>query len=155
MKLRLDQWFRWPGVLPRSFQYAPRAMFSPRHSGSRGTRDQQPLRRAARHLGDRVLGVRDVLEHLDRRGDLELVVGERQVLGLHDHVLQARVLAALPGLVQLRVVEVEPDDALHARRLGPLVGEHALAAAHVEQRAWAPPWRTAPPACPRSAPSAA
>ena len=34
---RLDQWFRWPGVFPRSRQYAPRAMFSPRHSGSRGT----------------------------------------------------------------------------------------------------------------------
>src|SRR5215207_1537857 len=34
---RLDQWFMCPGVLPRSFQYAPRAMFSTRHSGSRGT----------------------------------------------------------------------------------------------------------------------
>ena len=34
---RLDQWFRWPGVLPRSFRYAPRAMFRPRQSGSRGT----------------------------------------------------------------------------------------------------------------------
>ena len=36
-KLTLDQWFRWPGVLPRSRSYAPRAMFSIRQIGSRGT----------------------------------------------------------------------------------------------------------------------
>ena len=64
---RLDQWLRWPGVLPRSSQYAPRAMFSPRQSGSRGTETSRCQREAhARHLGDRVLGVGHVLEHLDR-----------------------------------------------------------------------------------------
>ena len=52
---------------PRSFQYAPRAMFSPRHSGSRGTRDEQVPDGDARHLGDGVLGIGHVLEHLDRR----------------------------------------------------------------------------------------
>ena len=42
--------------------------------------------------------------------------------------------AALPLLVQQRVVEVDADDAPVAEALGPLVGEHALAAADVEDR---------------------
>src|SRR5688500_2477260 len=55
-------------------------------------RDEQPARRDARHLGDRVLGIGDVLEDLDRRGHVERVVLERQVLGLHHEVLEVRRL---------------------------------------------------------------
>src|SRR5688500_6963698 len=61
-------------------------------------RDEQVPARHARHLGDGVLRVRDVLEHLDRAGDVELVVAERQVLRLHDEVLEVRRLPRLPLL---------------------------------------------------------
>jgi hypothetical protein len=71
--------------------------------------DEQVLGGHAGHLGDRVRRVGHVLEHLDRRGELELVVGERHVLGLHDLVLEVRRLALLPLGVQLRVVEVDAD----------------------------------------------
>src|SRR3954471_15765687 len=89
-------------------------------------RHEQPPRRHARHLGKRVLGVGHVLENLDRGRDLELAVRERQVLGLHHAVLEVRRAALLPLGVQRRVVEVDPDDALVAETLRPLLGEHAL-----------------------------
>src|SRR4051794_32431579 len=47
---RRDQWLRWPGVFPRSFTYAPRARFSPRHSGSRGTDTRRCPPRATRAI---------------------------------------------------------------------------------------------------------
>src|ERR671937_675776 len=59
-------------------------------------RDQQPALRDARHLGDGVLGIGDVLEHLDRRGGVELAVGEGEVLGLHHPVLEVRRRALGP-----------------------------------------------------------
>ena len=36
-----EQWFRWPGVFPRSVQYAPRAIFRIRQTGSQGTENRQ------------------------------------------------------------------------------------------------------------------
>ena len=136
---RLDQWLRCPGVLPRSRRYAPRAMFSPRQSGSRGTETSSQRCADARHLGDGVLGVGHVLEDLDRRRHVELAVGERQVLGLHHAVLEVRRLALLPLGVERRVVEVDADDALVAEAPRPLLDEHALAAADVEDRLRARP----------------
>ena len=75
--------------------------------------------RHARHLGHRVLGVGHVLEHLDRRRELELAVGERQLLGLHDPVLEVRRLALGPLGLDRRVLEVDPDDAAVAQALRP------------------------------------
>ena len=51
------------------------------HSPQRlaGDRHEQVALGAARHLGERVLGVGDVLEHLDRAHQIELVLRERQV----------------------------------------------------------------------------
>ena len=97
-------------------------------------RDEQPALGHARHLRDRVRGVGDVLEHLDRGRDVELVVGERQVLRLHDPVLEVGRLALLPLGLDRGILEVEPDDAPRRELLRPLVGEDRLAAADVEQR---------------------
>ena len=69
------------------------------------------------------------------RRQLELAVGERQVLGLHDPVLEVRRLALGPLGLDRRVLEVDADDAAVAQALRPLVREHALAAADVEHRA--------------------
>ena len=108
---RLDQWLRCPGVLPSSRRYAPRAMFSAAPERLARDRHEQPAVRRARHLGHGVRRVRDVLEDLDRRRHVELAVGERQVLGLHDAVLEVRRLALLPLGLERRVVEVDADDA--------------------------------------------
>jgi len=93
-------------------------MFSARHSGSR----------------HRVLGIGHVLEHLDRRRDVELPVRERQVLGLHHPVLEVRLAALLPLGLDRRILEVDADDAA-LEPLRPLLGQHALAAPDVEDRA--------------------
>ena len=109
-------------------------MLSMRHKRLTGHGHQQVPRGAARHLGDGVARVGHVLEHLDGGGHVELVVGEREVLGLHDPVLEIRGRARLPLRLQRRVLEVDADDAGVAELGGPLVREHALAAADVEQR---------------------
>jgi hypothetical protein len=98
-------------------------------------RDEQPAPRHAGHLLDRVHGVGHVLEHLDRAGHVELAVSERQVLGLHDAVLEVgRAALGLLGL-ERRVLEVDADDAPLAELLRPPVSEHPLAAPDVEERA--------------------
>ena len=109
-------------------------MFSIRHSGSRGHRHEQVALGAARHLGERVLGVGHVLEHLDRAGQVELVGGERQVLGLHHAVLEVGRLALGPAGLDRLLLEVDADHARVAQALRPALHEHALAAADVEQR---------------------
>ena len=81
---------------------------------------------------------------------VELAVGERQVLGLHDLVLEVRRLALLPLGLQQRVLQVDADDAAAADALRPLLGQHALAAADVEERGGRRLRRTARRACPRS-----
>jgi hypothetical protein len=75
-----------------------------------------------------------VLQHLDRRGEVELVLGERQPRGLLGPELQVRALAPIPLGAQLRVLEVDPDDPTVTEALRPLDRQHALAAAHVEHR---------------------
>jgi hypothetical protein len=98
-------------------------------------RDEQRALGHAGHLGHRVLGVGDMLEDLDGRRGVELAIGEGQVLGLHDAVLEVGRRPLGPLGVQGRIVEVDADHAaLVAQALGPLMGQHALAAAHVEQR---------------------
>ena len=114
-------------------------MFRPRHSGSRGTDTSSQRSRHPRHLGHRGLGVGHVLEHLDRGGHVELAVGEGQRGGLLGAVLEVRARARGPLCGQLLVVEVDAHDAPVAELLGPLVGEHPLAAAHVEHRRAARP----------------
>ncbi len=110
----------------RHVQAAPQRLARHRH--------EQVAARDARHLGDRVRRIGHVLEHLDRRRDVELAVGERQVLGLRHLVGEVRRLAPRPLGMQQRVVEVDADDATVAEALRPLVRQHALAAADVEQR---------------------
>ena len=109
-------------------------MFSPRHSGSRGTETSRwPL--ATRAISATVCAGSGTCSSTSiARRDVELAVGERQVLGLHDLVGEVRRLALLPLGVQQRVVEVDADDAAVAEALRPLVRQHALAAADVEQR---------------------
>ena len=89
----------------------------------------------ARHLRHGVLGIGHVLEHLDRRGEVELVVGEGEVLRAHRAVVEVRPRALLPLRGELGVLEVDAHHSALAQPLRPLVGEHALAAADVEQRA--------------------
>ena len=133
-KLRLDQWFTWPGVFPRSRRYAPRAMFNPRHSGSRGT-DTSRWPQATRAISATVCSGSGTCSSTSiAHASVELAVGERQVLGLHHAVLEVRRLALLPLGLDRRVLEVDPDDAA-VERLRPLVREHALAAPDVEHRA--------------------
>ncbi len=48
-------------------------MHSPQ--GLAGNRDEQPVLGTAGHLRKRMLGVGQVLEHLDRAGNVELVIG--------------------------------------------------------------------------------
>jgi hypothetical protein len=82
-----------------------------------------------------VLGIRDVLEHLDRGRERELAVGERErLLRAQDPVLEVRARAPLPLAPEHGVLEVEADDARRGPRGRPLVGEDRLAAADVEHR---------------------
>ena len=130
-------------------------MLSPRHSGSRGTETSRWRWRDARHLGQRVLGIGHVLEHLDRRRQVELAVGERQLLGAHRPELEVRPLALGPLGGELRVLEVDPDHAPLAQALRPT----ARSARPRRSRRRAPRRgrlrRTARRACARSRPSAA
>jgi hypothetical protein len=93
-----------------------------------------PAARGARHLGDGVGRVGHVLEHLDRRRQGELAVGERQVLGLVDAVLDVGRLVLRPAGLDVGRLEVEPHEARLRVALRPLVDEHALAASDVEDR---------------------
>ena len=121
-KLCLDQWFTWPGVFPRSRTVgAARHVQPPPQRLARHRHEQVPAARHARHLGHRVLGVGHVLEHLDRGGEVELALLERQVLGLHHLVGEVRRLALGPLGLDRRVLEVDPDDAA-ARAAAPTCG---------------------------------
>src|SRR4051812_46396799 len=93
---------------------------------------EQPALGDARHLVQRLLGLGHVLEHLDRRCHVELVVLEAETRGLLGAVFQVRARAGSPFRLELRILEVDPDDAVVLQLLRPLVGEHALAAADVE-----------------------
>src|ERR1700722_669121 len=81
-----------------------------------------------------MLRVRHVLEHLDRAGDIELVIGERQVLGSHHLVFEVRRLALLPAGLNRGLLEVDPYDTASLESLRPLVHEHTLSAADIQQR---------------------
>ena len=87
---------------------------------------------AARHLRERMLGIGDVLEHLDRTRHIELVLGERQVLGAHHDVVEVRRVVLGPARLDRLLLEVDPDDAPLRQALRPALHEHALAAADVE-----------------------
>ncbi len=134
MNERLDQWFTWPGVFPRSRRYAAARHVEAAPERLARHRHEQVAARHARHLRERGLRLGHVLEDLDRGGELELVVAERERRGLLDAELEVRAPALLPLARELRVVEVDAHDAPVAEALRPLHGEHALAAAHVEHR---------------------
>ena len=123
-----------PGGVPEVLQVGAAGHVQPAPQRLARDADQQVPGGDAGHLGDRVLGVGHVLEHLDRRRDVELAVGERHPLGLHDPVLEVGRLALLPLGLDRRVLEVDADHAAGRDPLRPLVGEHGLAAADVEQR---------------------
>ncbi len=129
-KSRLDQWLTWPGVLPRSRTYAPRATFERPPQRLAGDRDQQVPRGHARHLGQRPLRVGDVLEHLDRGGQVERAdpetAGPRRPWSRNSRFGRA---AGAPLGLELRVGQVDPEHRLVAELLGPPVGQDALAAA--------------------------
>src|SRR3954453_21109891 len=86
-------------------------------------RHEQAALGHARHLGEGLLGLRDVLEHLDRRGHVALAVAEAEARGLLGAVLEVRARARGPLRPELRVVEVDADDAAVLQPLRPLVGE--------------------------------
>ena len=90
--------------------------------------------RAAGHLGERVVGLGHVLEHLDRGRKVELSVGERQALGALGEVGEVRrgPLGPLGG--EQRVVQIDADDARRLEQLGPPLRQDALAAADVQPR---------------------
>ena len=122
-------------MFPSWRTYAPRPTFSARHSGSRGT-DTSRWRLATRAISATVLlGVGHVLEHLGRGGQVEFVLAEREVLGRHRPELQVRAPPRCPFAPELRVLEVDPDDASGPEPLRPLSGQHALAAADIEHGA--------------------
>ena len=140
---RLDQWLRCPGVLPsaRSRRRAPcsasatAARGAPRRAG--GARRSAPSRQ-------RVLGVGDVLEHLDRAREVELV--RRRTAGSRPPSPGTR--GSAPGARPSRPGSTPPRGRCRrpgpvAEALRPAVDEHALAAADVEQRGGAGPARTA------------
>ena len=54
-----------------------------------------------------MLGVGKVLEHLDRAGQVEVIVCERQILGLHDAIFEIRSLALGPSGLDRRLVQVD------------------------------------------------
>ena len=58
--------------VPQVPQIGARATFSARHSGSRGTDTSTWRARDPGHSSKHALGVRDVLEHLDRGDEIEL-----------------------------------------------------------------------------------
>ena len=89
---------------------------------------------ATGHLRERMRGVGDMLEDLDRRDHVELAVAEGQLLGALGDVGQIGLRAALPLGREQRVVKVDPDDAPRRKRPRPALREDALAAADVEQR---------------------
>ncbi len=155
---RLEKWLTWPGVLPSSRRYAPRAMFSPRHSGSRGTDTSRWRPRDARHLGDASRagsGTCSSTSIAATRSNSPSRERERQwspATGANSRFGRSRVAHSA---CELRILEVDPDDAAVAELLGPPVGEHALAAADVEHRARRGAARTAPRASARTPPSAA
>ena len=133
-KLALGPVVDVPGVFPRSRTYAPRATFRARHSGSRGTETSR-WRAATRAISAIVaLGVGDVLEHLDRGGEVERPIRERQVLRRASRNSRFATPARPPLGLELRVGQVDPDHRPSPELLGPLEGQHALAAAHVEHR---------------------
>ena len=65
------------------------------------------------------LGVGDVLEDLGRGDEVELVVGEQQVLGLHRAELEVRAPALRPLGLELGVLEVDSDHAARVERWRP------------------------------------
>ena len=93
---RLDQWFTWPGVLPSCAQVGAARHVEPAPERLARHRHEQPAARHARHLGQRGLGLGHVLEHLDRGGQVELVVGERQGGGVRGPELEVRAPALAP-----------------------------------------------------------
>src|SRR4051812_42072813 len=115
---------RPPVRAPRHVHNAPDRLARPR--------PEQPARGDAGHLRERLLGLGNVLQHLDGRRHVELVVGEREPRGLLRSELEVRPAPRLPLGAQLRVVEVDADDAARLEALRPLAREHALAAADVE-----------------------
>ena len=89
--------------------YAPRAMLAA--TPERLARRRHPERFATRAISAHgALRVRHVLEHLDRSRHVELAIRERQVGRVLDAVLQVRPLTLRPLGLQLRVIEVDPDD---------------------------------------------
>ena len=95
-------------------------MFSIRHSGSRGTETSR-WRSAQRAISATVCSGSGTCSSTSiALASVELVVGERQVLGLHHAVLEVRRLALCPaGLDRLRLLEVDADDAPRRRAAAP------------------------------------
>ena len=129
-------------------------MFSPRHSGSRGTltriqRDETRAISPSTAAGSGTCSSTSIAVAASNSPSLN-----GQAVAAAGVEVEVRALAALPLLAQLRVVEVDPD---HAPRdvLGPLLGQHALAAPDVEDGRRRAPGRAARTCRARSRPSAA
>ena len=121
-----------PGVLPSSQVGAAREL-SPRQSGSRGT-DTSSHRRATRPISASVDSGCGVLEHLDRGGQVELVVREGQRAGLPGDELEVRAPPALSHSARAGSSRSIPT-ARVSQPLRQRQGQDALAAADVEQGA--------------------
>ena len=67
----------WPGVLPRSSTYLPRARLAADQIRSRGTDSTRSRRHTRSSSARAAIGVGHVLEHLDGQHQVEGVVGER------------------------------------------------------------------------------
>ena len=107
-------------------------MLRPRQSGSRGT-DTSRWRRATRAISASVASgsgtcsstsIAQAMSNSSSPNDSRVASSARNS--------RFGRAALLPLGAQLGVVEVDADDAAVAEPLGPLDGEHALAAAHVE-----------------------
>ena len=152
---RLDQWLRWPGVLPRSSQVRAAGHVQPAPQRlARDARRAASAARAARHLGDacapgraRARAPRSPSPRRTRR---------RRTAGSRPSSRGTR--GSAPGAVSHSACSCGSSRSMPTTRRSPrrcahFVVEHALAAADVEQRLRAPPARTARRACARSRPS--